>query len=208
MGCVTQLPKPASLAWHTVYRPIDDAKALNFLESGIQPLTKTHDSPEIPIKEVMLRHTVKMTQRPIIGYRRAFPKRNWLTVSVEFFVSIWLCLLQMSDFITYWATKSVISCVQRLWVPPMKNAFAMNSRGNFAPRKTGHGANVVKLVIGCLKSRPSGRMASIYLGGSYPQCRGVENQFLAFPSAIPKKVSWFTRHCKIEFVVFHQSMIS
>lgn len=59
MGCVTQVPKPASVAWHTVYRPIDDAKALHFLESGIQLLTKTHDSPEIPIKEVMLRHTVK-----------------------------------------------------------------------------------------------------------------------------------------------------
>ncbi len=58
-GCTTQVEKPESVAWHSVYQPINDAEAIDFLNAGIEFLIKTHGAPKIQINKVILRHTVK-----------------------------------------------------------------------------------------------------------------------------------------------------
>lgn len=58
-GCTTGIEKPASVPWHTVYRPINDPEAIAFLHKGIELLVETHGTPEIRINEVLLRHTAR-----------------------------------------------------------------------------------------------------------------------------------------------------
>lgn len=58
-GCVTLVDKPADIAWHTCYQPIGSAEAHDFLQRGIILLLQNYGDPDIPIKQVLLRQSVK-----------------------------------------------------------------------------------------------------------------------------------------------------
>lgn len=58
-GCTTGVEKPDSVPWHTVYRPINDPEAIDFLHKGIDLLTETHGAPKIRVNKVLLRQTAK-----------------------------------------------------------------------------------------------------------------------------------------------------
>lgn len=58
-GCVTQKSKPANIPFHTLYRPINDAGAQQFLEQGIAVLRRDHAPLEFSVRQVLLRHAEK-----------------------------------------------------------------------------------------------------------------------------------------------------
>lgn len=58
-GCATQQSKPANIPFHTLYQPIEDVGAQQFLEQGIAVLRRDHAPLEFPVRQVLLRYAVK-----------------------------------------------------------------------------------------------------------------------------------------------------
>lgn len=58
-GCVTQQSKPANIPFHTLYQPINDTGAQQFLEQGIAVLRRDHAPLEFPVRQVLLRYAEK-----------------------------------------------------------------------------------------------------------------------------------------------------
>ena len=58
-ACAPLEDKPASMKWHELYVPIEEPEAKAFLAAGIELLQSEHGSPEIPIREVLIRQSIK-----------------------------------------------------------------------------------------------------------------------------------------------------
>ena len=58
-GCATLPDKPDSVAYHELYRVIDDPEVLRFLESGLELLEQEHGPLEFPVNKVFVRLSSK-----------------------------------------------------------------------------------------------------------------------------------------------------
>ena len=71
-GCSSLPQKPPDLAWHLCYQPIASPEAHAFLNNGIALLKQRHGEPDIPVRQVLLRHSVKSPAGAPYAIRESF----------------------------------------------------------------------------------------------------------------------------------------
>jgi len=57
LGCQTRVPRPASVPFHSLYKPIESAEAAAFLAAGLELLRREYAPLEFPVREVLLRYS-------------------------------------------------------------------------------------------------------------------------------------------------------
>jgi hypothetical protein len=72
VGCSSLPKKPASVPYHQLYVPIEDAEAHRFIEAGLHLLMHEHGPLEFTVNEVLLRQSKRNTEGCCYAIAEAF----------------------------------------------------------------------------------------------------------------------------------------